>query len=142
MFGNDEWADETFMAYYVGRFMGEVAKAGKAELNMPMYANAWLGPQPPQDLPGESPSDGPAARVMDVYRAAAPSLDLIAPDIYPLAHPRPSIRRRRSLCSSKSWSRDEEYSGLRERPMQPARRRVALTPWRACAMAATRQGSW
>ena len=105
MFGNDEWADETFMAYYVGRFMGEVAKAGKAVLNMPMYANAWLGPQPPQDLPGKSPSGGPAARVMDVYRAAAPSLDLIAPDIYPLAHPRPSIRRRRSLCSSKSWSR-------------------------------------
>ena len=105
MFGNDEWADETFMAYYVGRFMGEVAKAGKAELNMPMYANAWLGPQPPQDLPGKSPSGGPAARVMDVYRAATPSLDLIAPDIYPLVHPRPSIRRRRSLCSSKSWSR-------------------------------------
>jgi hypothetical protein len=51
-------------------------------LNIPMYANAWLGPQPGQDLPGQWPSGGPVARVMDVYRAAAPSLDLIAPDIY------------------------------------------------------------
>ncbi len=82
VFGTDEWADEVFMAYYVGRFIGEVAKAGKAELNIPMYANAWLGPQPGQDLPGKWPSGGPVARVMDVYRAAAPSLDLIAPDIY------------------------------------------------------------
>jgi hypothetical protein len=80
--GTDKWADEIFMAYYVGRFMGEVAKAGKAELNIPMYANAWLGPQPGQDLPGNYPSGGPVSRVMDVYRAAAPSLDLMAPDIY------------------------------------------------------------
>lgn len=82
VFGADEWADEVFMAYHVGRFIGEVAKAGKAELNIPMYANAWLGPQPGQDLPGKYPSGGPVARVMDVYRAAAPALDLIAPDIY------------------------------------------------------------
>jgi hypothetical protein len=82
VFGTDEWAEEVFMAYYVGRFIGEVAKAGKAELNIPMYANAWLGPQPGQDYPGQWPSGGPVARVMDVYRASAPSLDLIAPDIY------------------------------------------------------------
>lgn len=82
VFGTDEWADEVFMAYHVGRYIGEVAKAGKAELSIPMYANAWLGPQPNQDLPGKYPSGGPVARVMDVYRAAAPSLDLLAPDIY------------------------------------------------------------
>ncbi len=70
------------MAYYVGRLIGEVAKAGKAELNIPMYANAWLGPQPGATLPGTWPSGGPVARVMDVYRAAAPSIDFIAPDIY------------------------------------------------------------
>ena len=82
VFGTDEWADEVFMAYHVGRFIGEVAKAGKAELNIPMFANAWLGPQPGQDLPGQYPSGGPVARVIDVYRAAAPTLDVIAPDIY------------------------------------------------------------
>ncbi len=82
VFGSDERADEIFMAYYIGRFIGEVAKVGKAELNIPMYANAWLGPQPGQDVPGQWPSGGPVAGVMDVYRAAAPSLDFLAPDIY------------------------------------------------------------
>jgi hypothetical protein len=82
VFGSDEWADEVFMAYHMGRYIGEIAKAGRAELNIPMYANAWLGPQPGQELPGQWPSGGPVARMMDVYRAAAPSLDLIAPDIY------------------------------------------------------------
>jgi hypothetical protein len=57
VFGTDEWADEVFMAYYMGHFMGEVARDGKAELNIPMYANAWLGPQPGQDLPGQYPSE-------------------------------------------------------------------------------------
>jgi hypothetical protein len=79
VFGSDAWADEVFMAYHVGRHIGEVAKAGKAELNIPMYANAWLGPQPGAELPGTWPSGGPVARVMDIYRAAAPSLDLPCP---------------------------------------------------------------
>ena len=82
VFGNDAWSDEVFMAYHIGRFMEEVVRAGKSELNIPMYANAWLGPQPGQDLPSQYPSGGPVARVIDVYHAAAPSLDLIAPDIY------------------------------------------------------------
>jgi hypothetical protein len=36
-----------------------VAEAGKTELPIPMYANAWLGPQPRQPLPGQYPSGGP-----------------------------------------------------------------------------------
>ena len=82
VFGTDERADEIFMAYYIGRFIGDVAKVGKAELSIPMYANAWLGPQPGADVPGEWPSGGPVAGVLDVYHAAAPSLDFLAPDIY------------------------------------------------------------
>jgi uncharacterized protein DUF5597/glycosyl hydrolase family 42 (putative beta-galactosidase) len=82
VFGKDEWADETFMAYYMGRYINTVVEEGKAELNIPMYVNAWLGPQPKADLPGQWPSGGPVAGVMDIYRAAAPSLDLFAPDIY------------------------------------------------------------
>ena len=82
VFGKNEWADEVFMAYYMGRYVNQVVKDGKAELNLPMYVNAWLGPQPKADLPGQWPSGGPVARMMDVYRAAAPSIDLFAPDIY------------------------------------------------------------
>jgi Domain of unknown function (DUF5597)/Beta-galactosidase len=82
VFGSEARADEVFMADYIARFIGEVAKAGKAELNIPMYANAWLGPQPGQEVPGQFPSGGPVAGVLDVYRAAAPSLDFLSPDIY------------------------------------------------------------
>ena len=49
---------------------------------LPMYANAWLGPQPGQPHAGDYPSGGPVGRVIDVWKAAAPSLDLVAPDIY------------------------------------------------------------
>ena len=82
VFGENEWADEVFMAYYMGRYVNEVAKEGKAQLNIPMYVNAWLGPQPKAELPGQWPSGGPVARVIDIYRAVAPSIDLFAPDIY------------------------------------------------------------
>src|SRR3954463_14095975 len=47
-----------------------------------MYANAWLGPQPGQPEAGDYPSGGPVGRVIDVWQAAAPALDLVAPDIY------------------------------------------------------------
>jgi hypothetical protein len=73
---------EKLEAWYVGRYHGKVAEAGKAELNIPMYANAWLGPQPNEKVPGDWPSGGPVARVHDIWRAAAPSLDHFAPDIY------------------------------------------------------------
>ena len=46
-----------------------------------MYVNAWLK-QPFSYLPGKYPSGGPLPQVLDIYRAAAPSIDFIAPDIY------------------------------------------------------------
>jgi hypothetical protein len=70
------------MAWFVGSYVGRVVEAGKAELPLPMYVNAWLGPQPGVDQPGQYPSGGPVARVMDVWRAAAPAVNLFAPDIY------------------------------------------------------------
>ncbi len=75
-------ADEVFMAWGFARYVGALADAGKTIKPLPAYANAWLGPQPGQDLPGQYPSGGPTARMGGVWRAAAPALDLIAPDIY------------------------------------------------------------
>jgi hypothetical protein len=74
-------ADEAFMAWHFGRFISSVARAGKAEYPLPMFANAWLV-QSPGDAPGRYPSGGPVSRVHDVWRAAAPELDLLAPDLY------------------------------------------------------------
>ena len=81
VFGTDAFADEVFMAWHVGRYIGKVAEAGKAELPIPMYANAWLV-QSPGQLPGGYPSGGPVSRVMDIWKAAAPKIDVLSPDIY------------------------------------------------------------
>lgn len=82
VFGTDAAAQEVFMAWGFGRYVDRVAKAGAAEYPLPMYTNAWLGPQPGSLGPGDYPSGGPVARMMDVWKAAAPSLVLLAPDIY------------------------------------------------------------
>src|ERR1035437_2225921 len=81
VFGEGPAADEVFQAWQVGRYIGRVAAAGKTEYPIPMYANAWLVQHKGQ-APGQYPSGGPVARMMDVWRAAAPSIDLLAPDIY------------------------------------------------------------
>ncbi len=82
VFGDDARADEIFMAYFIGRYLNRVVQAGKAELNIPMYANAWIYSVTGTPNPGTYPSGGPVARVMDIYRAAAPAFDFIGPDIY------------------------------------------------------------
>jgi len=81
VFGNDAWADEVFMAWHYAEYIGKIAAAGKAEYPLPMYANAWLV-QNEKQKPGGYPSGGPVSRMMDVWRAAAPAIDLLAPDIY------------------------------------------------------------
>jgi beta-galactosidase GanA len=82
VFGDDWQADEVFMAWGFAGYVGALAAAGKAVKPLPMYANAWLGPQPGQPRAGTYPSGGPVGRVIDVWKAAAPALDLVAPDIY------------------------------------------------------------
>ena len=80
VFGAD--ADEFFHAWHVAHFIDQVAEAGKAEYPLPMYVNAALrGPFNPGQ-PGQYASGGPTDNVLDVYKAAAPHIDLLAPDIY------------------------------------------------------------
>src|ERR1035441_5718237 len=73
--------DEIFMAWNYARFVGKVVEEGKAEYNIPMYANAWLQ-QPNHAWPGSYPSGGPVPQVHDIWRAGAPSADVLAPDLY------------------------------------------------------------
>ncbi|WP_421738982.1 DUF5597 domain-containing protein [Caulobacter sp.] len=80
VFGKD--ADEYFHAWSIGRYVDQVAAAGKRELDLPMYVNAALrDPFNDQD-PYTYSSGGPTWNVLDVWKAAAPSIDAIAPDIY------------------------------------------------------------
>jgi hypothetical protein len=73
--------DEIFMAWRYSMFVNKVAAAGKAEYNIPMYVNTWLQePQNPQ--PGNFPSGCSEPEVHDIWRFGAPSIDLLAPDLY------------------------------------------------------------
>jgi hypothetical protein len=85
VFGAGVETDELFMAWNYGRYVGHVAAAGKAEYPLPMFVNTWLRQgrfKPLEDTPGGYPSGGPLPQVMDAWRAAAPAIDILAPDIH------------------------------------------------------------
>lgn len=75
-----ELAVDVFMAWQVASFMEEVTAAGKAVYDIPMYYNAWIKKQ--GDKPGSYPTGGPIHTMLDIYRAASPSIDFLSPDIY------------------------------------------------------------
>lgn len=81
VFGKGVKTDEFFMAWNYARYLNECARAAKAEYNIPMYVNAWIV-QPEDKGPGDYPSGGPQAHVLDFWRAGAPDIDLLCPDIY------------------------------------------------------------
>lgn len=80
VFGADVYTDELFMAWHFARYVEHVASAGKKEYPLPMYVNAAL--IRPNYLPGRYVSAGPLPHLIDVWHAAAPSIDFLAPDIY------------------------------------------------------------
>lgn len=73
--------EELFTAYHYAKFIGRVAAAGKSAYPIPMYVNAWIK-QPTSKAPGNYPAGGPIPHTLDIWRAAAPAVDFIAPDIY------------------------------------------------------------
>jgi beta-galactosidase GanA len=77
-FGDE--ADERFQAWRYARFADAVAAAGKREYPLPLYVNGAQGR--PGVAPGDYPSGGPLAHLAKEWRAGAPSIDFIAPDIY------------------------------------------------------------
>lgn len=68
VFGSSEKCDEIFMGWHYARYMNEIAKAGKAEYPLPMFVNAWIV-QRNISIPGDYPSGGPQAHMLDVWRA-------------------------------------------------------------------------
>ncbi|HVZ85897.1 MAG TPA: DUF5597 domain-containing protein [Polyangia bacterium] len=80
VFGKD--ADEYFHAWAVARYVGEVAAAGKAAYGLPLYVNAALRDPIVPGPPGSYESGGPTDNVLAIWKAAAPAVDILAPDIY------------------------------------------------------------
>ena len=69
------------MAWHTARYVDRVAAAGKEAYDLPMVANAWLI-QDALQVPGQYPSGGPVHTMLDVWKAGAPHIDILAPDIY------------------------------------------------------------
>jgi beta-galactosidase GanA len=80
VFGSGPATEELFMAWHFAVYVEAVTAAGKKAYPLPMFVNAAL--IRPGRLPGEYPSAGPLPHLIDVWRAGAPSIDFLAPDIY------------------------------------------------------------
>lgn len=78
VFGED--AGEIFSAWFFASALERIASVGKKEYPLPCYANVWLKQFP--WYAGSYPSGGPVEDMLWVWKAAAPSLFTIAPDIY------------------------------------------------------------
>lgn len=81
VFGTSPAAEEAFMGWHYAQYVERVAAAGKDEYALPTYVNAWIV-QLADEYPGDYPAGGPQAHMLDLWRAGAPHLDLLAPDIY------------------------------------------------------------
>ena len=81
VFGKNDRTAEIFMAWNYASYMDRITALGKAEYDLPTFVNAWIV-QPEDTRPGNYPSGGPQAQNHDIWRAAAPHIDILCPDIY------------------------------------------------------------
>ena len=87
VFGRE--AEEAFSAYAVSGYINEVARAGKDVYPLPTMVNVWNGGYGTNDnwerfdRAGETyPSGGAVSHMLDLWKANAPAIDMIASDIY------------------------------------------------------------
>ncbi len=80
VFGTSIDAEEVFQAWHYATFADALAAAGKEQYPLPMFVNVALNR--PGKKPGEYPSAGPLPHLFDIWKAAGPSIDLIAIDTY------------------------------------------------------------
>jgi beta-galactosidase GanA len=76
-------AEQAFTTWHTARYIDEIAAAGKAVLPLPMYNNSALtDPFNPEPDGAGSGAGNPNWNVIAIWKAAAPHIDLVAPDIY------------------------------------------------------------
>jgi len=75
-------AEVNFHAWAVAKYVGKVAAAGKAVYPLPLYANAALRDPLKPGAPGSYESGGPTDNVIPIWKAEAPAIDIVSPDIY------------------------------------------------------------
>ena len=80
VFGSDDYADEQFMAWHYACYVERLAQVARHIYDLPLYVNAAMNSRGRR--PGEYPSAGPLAHLSAIWKCGAPSVDLLAPDIY------------------------------------------------------------
>ena len=80
VFGDDICTDEIFMAYYYAKYVGQLCETARRYTQIPLYVNAAMNSR--GRLPGQYPSAGPLAHLIDLWHCGAPQLLCLAPDIY------------------------------------------------------------
>jgi beta-galactosidase GanA len=79
-----EYAAQYFHSWAIARYIGVIAKSGRAAFDLPLYVNNALRDSSPPAKPWNKDfaSGGPTWDVIGIYKAAAPRVDIVAPDIY------------------------------------------------------------
>jgi beta-galactosidase GanA len=80
-----DYAGQYFHSWAIARYIEEIARAGRAVYDLPMFVNNALrdpGPLPAPPWKSDFASGGPTYDVIDIYKAAAPHIDFAGPDIY------------------------------------------------------------
>lgn len=80
VFGADIYTDEIFMVWHYAKYVEGLAQTARSIYNIPLYVNAAMNSRGRK--PGEYPSAGPLAHLIDVWHCGAPSIDILAPDLY------------------------------------------------------------
>ena len=80
VFGKDLYTDELFMAWSYAQYVEKLAQTARSIYNIPLFVNAAMNSRGRK--PGEYPSAGPLAHLIDLWQCAAPHIDFLAPDIY------------------------------------------------------------
>ena len=75
-------AEVYFHAWAIAKYVGEVAAAGKAAYPLPLYVNDALHDPLKPEVPVTYESGGPTDNVIPIWKAEAPAIDVLAPDIY------------------------------------------------------------
>ncbi|NDV83601.1 DUF5597 domain-containing protein [Bacteroides sp. 51] len=80
VFGDDLYTDEIFMAWSYAGYVEKLAQTARSIHNVPLFVNAAMNSRGRK--PGEYPSAGPLAHLIDVWHCGAPNIDILAPDLY------------------------------------------------------------
>ncbi|MDR3119706.1 MAG: DUF5597 domain-containing protein [Mediterranea sp.] len=80
VFGDDVYTDEVFMAWSYAQYVEKLAQTARSIHRIPLFVNAAMNSRGRK--PGEYPSAGPLAHLIDVWHCGAPSIDILAPDLY------------------------------------------------------------